>query len=72
MSDSNFSEQIIQEMEKRPLIWNTKHEDHHNKLAIINSWWAIAKALDKFKKSCQTRWYTLRDNYVKATNAVVN
>ena len=71
MSDSDFTEQIIQEVEKRPIIWNTEHQDHHNKLAITNAWWAIAKALDQPEKTCQTRWRTLRDNYVKATNAVV-
>ena len=71
MSDLEFSEKIIIEVEKRPLIWDVTHKDHHNRAAISNAWWAIAKELDVSEKLCQTRWRSLRDCYVRAVNSVV-
>lgn len=50
MNDSDFSEQIITEVQNNPIIWNVEHADHHNKNAVSNAWWAIAKALDKPEK----------------------
>lgn len=71
MADSEFSEQIIIEVQNRPLIWNVEHPDHHNRTAISNAWFAIAKNLDQPEMNCITRWRSLRDGYVRATNSVV-
>lgn len=71
MNDSDFSEQIITEVQNNPIIWNVEHADHHNKGAVSNAWFAIAKALDKPERICITRWRSLRDEYVRAIISVV-
>ena len=71
MSDLEFSEKIIIEVEKRPLIWDLTHKDHHNRAEISNAWWAIAKELNVYEKLCQSRLRSLRDCYMRAVNLVV-
>ncbi|KAH7933037.1 hypothetical protein HPB49_007165 [Dermacentor silvarum] len=70
MAKAAFNEQLIAEVEKRPILWNTRLEKYRDSDLRNRLWDEIAQLLKEMKPNvradeAQTRWRSLRDTFRK-------
>ncbi|XP_037558144.1 uncharacterized protein LOC119435316 [Dermacentor silvarum] len=68
MAKAAFNEQLIAEVEKRPILWNTRLEKYRDSDLRDRLWDEIAQLLKEMKPNAdeaQTRWRSLRDTFRK-------
>ncbi|XP_059050813.1 uncharacterized protein LOC131845736 [Achroia grisella] len=58
-------EDLIDEVEKRPMLWNKYHDDHPNRTAVDREWSLVAKVLHTEKYKVKSKWRNLRDQFLR-------
>lgn len=68
--DLDFSSRIIYEVQKYPVIWDSRHPHHLNRQILGNAWYSISTILQKPENLCKQRWRSLKERYQKSIRAV--
>ncbi|XP_073811048.1 uncharacterized protein [Musca autumnalis] len=60
-----MEEALINAVQQHPCIYDKSSKAYRNKFSKEKAWDAVANAVGKPVKQCQTRWKSLRDRFVK-------
>ncbi|XP_026749507.2 uncharacterized protein LOC113510256 [Galleria mellonella] len=58
-------EELIDEVEKRPMLWNRRHLAHSNRAKVDREWGVVAKILRSDKYKVKNKWRNLRDQFLR-------
>ncbi|XP_042863829.1 uncharacterized protein LOC122248078 [Penaeus japonicus] len=77
MASYRDTEQLITEVQTRPILWDSTMEDYKDKNAKVEAWLNVCRAIDEdfeekgkteqnyIGKEIQARWKSIRDSYIK-------
>ncbi|KAM8703144.1 hypothetical protein ACLKA7_007855 [Drosophila subpalustris] len=54
---------LINEVEKRPILWDLTDRKHFDAVCIKNAWKSVAETLNRSEDECKVAWKSLRDSY---------
>ncbi|KAL7725027.1 hypothetical protein ACLKA6_002990 [Drosophila palustris] len=54
---------LINEVEKRPILWDLTDRKHFVAVCIKNAWKSVAETLNRSEDECKVAWKSLRDSY---------
>ncbi|CAH1997432.1 unnamed protein product [Acanthoscelides obtectus] len=61
----SFEENLILEVQARPLLWNKQNEHYKNRNKAHEEWEKITRSLGKPREVVKTKWRNLRDTFQK-------
>jgi len=62
---------LIEEVKKRPVLWNPKHALYHHRTLVGDQWDEIAEILGTSTNLVKTKWKGLRDNFRKEVKKLI-
>ncbi|KAM3958851.1 uncharacterized protein ACR2FA_007099 [Aphomia sociella] len=67
----NMVDALIDEVEKRPVLWNKRHEFHSNRATLDKEWEIVATILGNDKYKVKSKWRNLRDQFLREVKKLI-
>lgn len=57
--------EFVSEIKKRPILYNTTHQDYRRISLRNDAWIEVALAMNLSEQECKKRWRSMRDAFIK-------
>ncbi|KAJ9573573.1 hypothetical protein L9F63_009058, partial [Diploptera punctata] len=60
-----MGDRLIQEVKRRPILWDPKNKHHANRIIVDFEWLQVAEAVNETRETVKTKWKNIKDSFRK-------